>query len=210
MFLLFHIVRDMEGVNMLKNYMDVEHEALIRYVDRNSMDVNGIQRVMRIFSNVRNSVEYDNTTVIIQRASETLVMRRGNNASKNVLLCAVLKLNGFNCDVRYRYISDNTKGIAFRVEKIVPWFYVHVNYMGKEIELDCSLDKSFMCAVRVWHKGRDNDYSMKDYYRADGQAFEILSEEKSIDDVNNMDKFFNNVKDNFLNAYSSKCNPSYI
>jgi SH3-like domain-containing protein len=100
--------------------------------------------------------------------------------------------------MRYRYICDNTKKIVFRRKDIVPWFYVHVNYMGKDIELDCSLNRNFMSAARIRNTGKDFDYKMEHYYCSDGQAFKVLSEERKIEDVNAIDKIFQWVNDSIL------------
>lgn len=180
---------------MISDYLDIEHEALTRYLDRIGVKVNGIQRIIAIFTNIKNSIEYNNNTDVFQKASETLVIGSGNNFSKNILLCAVLRLSGFNCNIRYRYVHENERKIVYIKKEILPWFYVVINYMSKDIELDCSLNKEFMSAARVWYVGDEFDFKIDQYYCNEKQAFEILSEEKKIDELKDLNEIFHVHKD---------------
>jgi hypothetical protein len=161
---------------MTNKFMDMEHEALIRYVNRLDEDVDGIQRIINIFMKLKNEVMYDSIKKSEQLASETLVMGYGNNFNKNNLLYTVLQLTGYECELRYKNVTDNTKWLFSRNGKVIPWYYVHVDYLGKVLNLDCSFDRSFMSAARIAHKGDKLDYELENYYFADGRVFEVSNE----------------------------------
>jgi hypothetical protein len=156
--------------------MDMDHEALIRYVNRLNEDVNGIQRIINIFMKLKNDVMYDSIKKSEQLASETLVMGYGNNFSKNNLLCAVLQMKGYECQLKYKNVTDNTNWVFSRNRKVIPWYYVSVDYFGKVLNLDCSFDRSFMSAARIVHKGDKLDYELENYYFIDGSVFEVVND----------------------------------
>jgi hypothetical protein len=131
---------------MTNKFMDINHESLIRYVNRLDEDFTGVQRIMYIFIKLKNEVMYDTIKKTEQLASETLVMGYGNNFSKNNLLCAVLQLAGYECELRFKNVKDNTNWLFSRKGKVIPWYYVSVNYYGKVLNLDCSFDRGFMSA----------------------------------------------------------------
>lgn len=161
---------------MINKFMDMEHEALIRYVNRLNEDVDGIQRIINIFMKLKNEVMYDSIKKSEQLASETLVMGYGNNFSKNNLLCAVLQLTGYECELRYKNVTDNTRWLFSRNRKAIPWYYVSVNYFGKVLNLDCSFDRSFMNAAGIVHKGDKLTYELENYYFVNGRVFEVVND----------------------------------
>jgi hypothetical protein len=161
---------------MTNKFMDMEHEALLRYVNRLNEDVDGIQRIINIFMKLKNEVMYDSIKKSEQLASETLVMGCGNNFNKNNLLCTVLQLTGYECELQYKNVTDNTKWLFSRNGKAIPWYYVHVDYLGKVLNLDCSFDRNFMNAARIVNKGDKLTYELENYYFVDGRVFEVLND----------------------------------
>ncbi len=158
---------------MTNKFMDLEHEALTRYLNRLDQDFTGLQRIMHIFMKLKNEILYDSIKVSEQLASETLVMGLGNNFSKNNLLCAVLQLAGYECELKYKNVLDNTKWLFSRNGKVIPWYFVSVNYSEKILTLDCSFDRGFMNAAGIVYKGDKSDYGLENYFFAEGLVFEV-------------------------------------
>lgn len=161
---------------MTNIFMDINHEALIRYVNRIDENSTGIQRIINIFMKLKNEIMYDSIKKSDQLASETLVMGYGNNFSKNNLFCAILKLSGYESELIYKNVKDNTKWLFSRKGMVIPWYYVNVNYYGKELKLDCSFDGGFMRGAKIVYKGDKLDYCLENYHFAEGRVFEVISE----------------------------------
>lgn len=161
---------------MTNKYMDLHHEALARYLDRIDEGFTGIQRIMYIFIRLKNEIMYDCIKKSEQLASETLVMGRGDNFSKNNLLCALLILAGYDCELKYKNVRDNTKWLFSRNGKVIPWYYVSVNYFGKILNFDCSFDRGFMGMAMISYEGDKSDYGLDNYCFAEGRVFEIVND----------------------------------
>ena len=161
---------------MTNKFMDMDNEALVRYISRLEEDFVGVQRIMHIFIKLKNEIMYDTIKKTEQPASETLVMGYGNNFNKNNLLCAVLQLADYQCELRYKNVKDNTKWLFSRNSKIIPWYYVKVNYYGTVINLDCSFDRRFMNAARIVYQGDKVDYRLEDFHFEGGKLFEVVSD----------------------------------
>ena len=159
---------------MFSKYIDLDNEALINHSARLAENSHGILLINKIYMNTKNYTNYVPNNVL-QKASETLVMGRGNNFSKNILLYTLLKICGFDCDLKYKYIVDNTKVIACRNNIKIPWFYVHVNYIDKKLELDCSLDRAYQKSVGVVWDENDMEYGVEKYMVNNKRAFTLVS-----------------------------------
>jgi len=159
---------------MFFKYADLDNETLINHSAALAENCYGISLIYKIYMKTKDYINYDPNNVL-QKASETLVTGRGNNFSKNVLLYSLLKISGFECELRYTYIIDNSKVIACRNNNIIPWFYVHVNYLGKTLELDCSLDGAYQKSAGVVLGGDDMEYNVEKYMVNDMSAFALVS-----------------------------------
>ena len=171
---LAYVFPNLGGRGMFSKYIDLENETLINHCARLSENSHDISLIYKIYMNTKNYTNYVPNNVL-QKASETLVMGRGNNFSKNILLFSLLKINGFECELKYKYIVDNSKVIACRNNIIIPWFFVHVNYLGKNLELDCSLDGAYQKAAGVAFDENDMEYSVEKYMVNDMSAFAPVS-----------------------------------
>lgn len=158
---------------MFSKYADLENDTLKNYSSILAENSYGISLIFKIYINTKNCIDYipDN---VLQKASETLVMGRGNNFSKNILLYSLLKISGFECELNYKYIVDNTKVIACRNNSIIPWFYVNVYYLDKKLEMDCSLDRSYKKSAGVLIDGNEMEYSVEKYKVKNKRAFSLL------------------------------------
>lgn len=161
---------------MTNKFMDMDHDALVRYINRLNEDADGIQRALNIFIRLKNEIMYDSIKKSEQFASETLVMGRGNNFSKNNLLCTILQLSGYDCQLRYKKVIDNTKWLFSRNGKAIPWYYVRVDYNGTAVNLECSFDRSFMSAAGIVQKRDKLDYELENYYVANGRVFDVIND----------------------------------
>ena len=162
---------------MFSKYIDLENETLINHCARLSENSHDISLIYKIYMNTKNYTNYVPNNVL-QKASETLVMGRGNNFSKNILLYTLLKISGFDCDLKYQYIVDITKAIACSNNINIPWFYVHVNYLGKSLKMDCSLDGAYQKSVGAVFDGNDMEYSIEKYMINNISAFAPVSMER--------------------------------
>lgn len=153
---------------MFSNYCDFDHDTIINYISNHVKGIHGVERINRIFIGVKNQIYYDGRAPI-QKASETLVMGRGNNIDKTILLYTLLRIGGFECDIDLAYVYDNSKIYITRNNKALPWFYVTVNFFGKKIVLDCSFDKSYMIAAGIMNGGYEKNYDFKNYILRDGR-----------------------------------------
>lgn len=159
---------------MFSKYADLDNETLINHSARLAENCHGISLIFKIYMNTKNYINYVPNNVL-QRASETLVMGRGNNFSKNILLYSLLKISGFDCELDYKYVVDNTKIIACRNNINIPWFYVELNYLGKKLKMDCSLDGAYQKSAGVVLDGDDMDYSVEKYIVNNKRAFTLVS-----------------------------------
>jgi len=169
---------------VFSKYADLDNETLINHSAALAENSYGTSLIYKIYMNTKNYINYVPNNVL-QKASETLVTGRGNNFSKNILLYSLLKISGFECELTYKYIVDNTKTIACRNNIIIPWFYVHVNYLGKSLKMDCSLDGAYQKSVGAVFDGNDMEYSIEKYMINNISAFAPVSmdREDSEDEV---------------------------
>lgn len=158
---------------MFSKYADLENDTLINQSSVLAENSYGISLIFKIYMNTKNYINYVPNN-ILQEASETLVMGRGNNFSKNILLYSLIKISGFDCDLKYKYIVDNTKVIACRNNNIIPWFYVCVNYLGKKFEMDCSLDRAYQKSAGVAFDGNYMEYNVEKYMVNNKSAFSLV------------------------------------
>lgn len=168
---------------MLSHYSELNNENLINYAANLTEDTYGIFQINKIFNDIKNTIEFDLTSPKFQTASETYVMGRGNNFSKNMLLYSILKINDIDCSIKFKYVIDNTSIFSHKLVKL-PWFFVYVNYFGKELELDCSFDKDFMVTTGIFHKDSNFNYRIKNYFNFKGNVFQIVTDEDiSLEDI---------------------------
>jgi hypothetical protein len=147
---------------MFETYCDGGHDTIINYTASIGKELFGLDKINRIFMDIKNSVYYD-CFAPMQCASETLVMGRGNNLDKAILLSTVLKESGFENKINFTYVKDVTNRLFSRSNKPIPWFYVEVEFFGRKMIYDCSFDQSFMRAAGIKHIGQGKDYNFKDY-----------------------------------------------
>jgi len=159
---------------MFTKFIDLNNDTLIKHAASLIENVKGSEQIQKIYIDVKSSIAYvpDN---LLQKASETLVTGRGNNFSKNILLYSLMKINGFDCELRYKYVIDITKAITCTNNSLIPWFYVYVNYLGREIFLDCSFDSSFQRAVGVTVLGDKINHSIEKYFLDGQRAFKVFN-----------------------------------
>lgn len=156
---------------MLNQYCDAGNSVIINYLSNNFDDKSGLEKLNAIYNEVKNSIYYDSTAPI-QRASETLVMGRGNNFDKNVLLHTLLKTSGFNCKLLYKFIIDRTERLAGIGRKEAPWFYVEIEFFNKKLYLDASFDREFLRISGVEDRSRPYDFAPENYFIDDKRIFE--------------------------------------
>jgi hypothetical protein len=154
---------------MFHDYCDFNHDTIINYISNQTKGLHGMEKINRIFLDIKNNIYYDGSTPI-QKASETLVMGRGNNVDKTILLYTLLRAGGFECEIDSACVYDNSKIYISRNNKALPWFYVTVNFFGRKAVLDCSFDKSYMIAAGIFHKGNAKEYNFRDYILKDGNS----------------------------------------
>jgi hypothetical protein len=179
---------------MLQCYCDYGHDTIVNYETNCFIHVHGIDRINMIFMDVKNSINYSGLAPI-QKASETLVMGRGNNADKCILFYTLVKNEGFDCGIYKVNVIDNSNTFISRAGKPVSWFYVGVDFFGMKINFDPSFDKSFMWAAGITNKGMNKGYDLTGYKFNGGQKLFTLTgkPEKVTDDevFNALDRNFN-------------------
>jgi transglutaminase-like putative cysteine protease len=79
---------------MFHDFCDFDHDTIINYISSQTKGLHGMEKINRIFLDVKNNMYYDGRTPM-QKASETLVMGRGNNVDKTILLYTLLRAGGF-------------------------------------------------------------------------------------------------------------------
>lgn len=169
---------------MFEEYCDSDNEAIINYIDNFYRGLYGIDKIKKIFIDIKNSISYDPFTCE-QKASQTLVMSRGNNFDKNILLYTILKMNNFDCKFTYKIVKDNSNIFISRKSNFLPWFYTKINYFGKKIPIDCSFDKSYMRASGIMHYSTRDDYSIEDY-TFNGKPLFTVSSKQPKDEIDYM------------------------
>lgn len=176
---------------MLKYYSGLNNEKLVNYAADLTENIHGVVKIKKIFNAIKNRIEFECESTDFQTSEDTLVMGRGNNFSKNMLLYSILKISDVDCDIRIKYVVDNTFIFSHEIN-VLPWFYVNVNYFGKDIELDCSFDKEFMNAAGIFHKESKLDYDIENYFNFKGKIFKIITNEDIILDDNMLKKIIDN------------------
>lgn len=170
---------------MLNEFMDSNHEAIIKFANTIGDKALGLNRITEVFINIKNCVYYENTSRINKTASETLVMGCGNNFSKNILLYTVLKIKGFQCKLKFKRVVDRTGWVSFRSREkdkgAIQWFYVRINYFGKELNLDCTFDRGFMKAAKIVHKNNELNYEIEDYLINNDNVFDVIGEGEDLE-----------------------------
>lgn len=177
---------------MFEEYCDFDNEAIINYIDNFYRDLYGMDKIKKIFIDIKNSICYDPFSCE-QKASQTLVMSRGNNFDKSILLYTMLKMSDFDCKLTYKIVKDNSKLFISRQNNSLPWFYTQINYFGKEIPLDCSFDESYMRASGIMHYGTKKDYSIEDY-AFNGKPLFTISSKQPKDEIDYMSGIDNLLK----------------
>lgn len=162
-------------IDNLYDYCDYDNGTIINYLDYISKDLSSLKKIEKIFLSVKNSIEYDMFSSI-QRASETLVMGRGNNLDKNLLLYVLLKESGFDANIYCANVKDKSKTLINRDNKIIPWYYIKVMYFGKVHVMDCSFDSSYMRAAGIRNYGNYDRYLISDYIYNSDKLFEVYDE----------------------------------
>jgi hypothetical protein len=151
------------------------------------MHVHGMDRINMLFMNVKNSIEYSGFAPM-QKASETLVMGRGNNADKCILFYTLLKNGGFNCCIYKVNVIDNSSTFISRTGNPVPWFYVGIEFFGMKINFDPSFDKSYMWAAGITHKSIGKGYELIGYkFNGQQNLFTVVDKPEKVTD----DEVFN-------------------
>lgn len=178
---------------MLQCYCDFGHDTIVNYETNHFIHVHGIDRINKIFLDVKNSIYYS-VSASVQKASETLVMGRGNNADKSILLYTLLKNEGFDCTIYKAEVIDNSHTFISRTGRPVPWFYVGVEFFGMNINFDPSFDKSFMIAAGITNKCINKGYEITGYKFNGGQdLFTLTGKPEKVTD----DKVFGLLDRNF-------------
>lgn len=176
---------------MFEDYCDSYNERIINYINNFYKNLCGNKKIKRIFIDIKNSICYDPFSCE-QKASQTLVMSRGNNFDKNILLYTIYKMNDFDCRFTYKVVKDNSKIFISRRNNFFPWFYTEINYFGKKIPLDCSFDKSYMKASGIMHYSTRDDYRIEDYTFNGRPLFTVSSKQPKdeIDYMSSIDNLF--------------------
>lgn len=147
---------------MLQSYCDYDHNAIVNYATNHFKNTHGIDKITLIFKDVKDSIYYSKL-IPMQKASETLVMGRGNNADKSILLNTLLKNEGFDCYINKVNVIDNSHIFISKTDNPVPWFYVRVEFFGMRIDFDPTFDKSYMLAAGITHIESKKGYDLSGY-----------------------------------------------
>ncbi len=154
-------------------YCDTNNEKIIKYVREISKKYSDIDLINRVYFDIKNSIYYDPYSNY-QKASETLVMGRGDNFSKNVLFYTLMKSLGFESYIENVRVKDNTMRLISRKNTIVNWSYVRIVLFGENIVLDVSFDKMHLIATQIKCKSKFGQFSAEDYYVEDKRLFELI------------------------------------
>lgn len=177
---------------MIQSYCDFGHNTLVNYGTNRFMHDHGINRIERIFMDIKNSIYYSGL-VPVQKASETLVMGRGNNVDKCILLYTLLKNEGFDCSIYKVDVIDNSNTFISRTGKPMPWYYVGVEFFGMNINFDPSFDKGFMMAAGISNRYNNKSYDLTEYiFDGDKNLFTLAGKPEKVTD----DEAFDYADDN--------------
>lgn len=179
-------------------FLDINNEVLIDCNNYYS-SLEDQLKIYSIFNFVKNEITYENLRNI-NKASETLVFRKGNNLSKNLLFYSLLKINNINCSLKCFFVQDNTKSIVDRHFKVIPWTYVKIKHLNKEINLDCSFDKDLIRCLNLIYRGNKLDYLPTDYFNCDNTVFHVISGNYDLEDLNLLN-YYNSRFDNSIRGY---------
>ena len=173
---------------MLDYYCDVKNEKIINYIGMLSEEYFGLDLIKKVYTYVKNSIYYDPFSKE-QRASETLVMGRGDNFSKNVLLYTLLKALNFHCYLEEEIVKDNTRKLISRKDEVIKWCFVKVIFFDRDITMDASFDKSYIQAARIKNKCRYDEFNIEGYYIEDLKLFNKMQNIDCNEDKNNQEKY---------------------
>ncbi|MGY0374462.1 hypothetical protein [Clostridium sp. JNZ J1-5] len=176
---------------MFKELCDGEHTVVTNYLNNFNDGAYGINKINMIFKIIKNSIYYD-PYCPTQEASETLMEGRGNNLDKNILLYTILKESGFKAKLMYAHVEDNTRHLIARECKIIPWFYVKVDFFGKIITLDCSFEREYMRAAHIHEFQKNHEEYIGKYYVDNKRLFNII-------------KTFEVDMEENINSFEKKC-----
>lgn len=177
---------------MDERYCDFNNGKIINYISEFKDKYYGVDLIKRVYMDIKNSIYYDPYSKE-QKASETLVMRRGDSFSKNVLLYTVLKSLEFKCTLETVRVKDNTNKFISRKKEPIDWFYISIDFFGRSINLDCAFDKDHVRALKLISKGDFGEFSVDSYYIEGEKLFEVIDKKTTILCDNNR---FNLVKSN--------------
>lgn len=148
---------------MLDYYCDFKNEKIINYVGMISEEYFGLDLIKKVYTYVKNSIYYDPFSKE-QKASETLVLGRGDNFSKNILLYTMLKALNFHCYLEEERVKDNTRKLISRKDEVVKWYFVKLVFFNRDIAMDPSFDKSYIRAARIENKCKYDEFYIEGYY----------------------------------------------
>lgn len=158
---------------MIDKYCDFDNEVIINFLSNFSNEY-GLNKIKRIYLFVKNNVEYD-AFANMEKASETLVMRRGNNRDKTLLLYTLLKGCDIDCKICYAEVKDNSEIFIRRDKKSFQWFYIKLNYFGRNIELDCSFDREYLRVTSIKNIEQNDNYYIDNYQIENKKLFDIIN-----------------------------------
>lgn len=160
---------------MIDEYCDFNNEIIINFLSNFNNDY-GLTKIKKIYLFVKNKIEYD-IFDNMEKSSETLVMRRGNNRDKTLLLYTLLKSCDFDCTVCCAEVKDNSEIFIRRDKKSFCWFYIKVNYFGRNIELDCSFDKEYLRVTSIKNVEQNDNYFIESYLIGNKKLFDIINKD---------------------------------
>ncbi|WP_032123324.1 hypothetical protein [Clostridium amazonitimonense] len=175
---------------MIEKYCDIDNERIINYASKFSQNYSGIYLINRIYIDIKNFIYYDPYIYKEEKASETLVMGRGDNKRKNILLYTVFKSLNFNCELKTVRVKDLSNKIIARQNEVLDWFYVFLDFMGKKINLEPTFDTNYMRSIRFTDKNIFGEFNAEKYYVEEKRLF------KKIDDIEITYPINKNLEDN--------------
>ncbi|WP_392486836.1 hypothetical protein ACER0A_001180 [Haloimpatiens sp. FM7315] len=158
---------------------DKQNQVIVNYVSEFQNSGYGIQKIKRVFLNIKNKINYD-PDLETQNASETLVMGYGNNLDKNVLLYTILESMCFKCRLIRLMVRSDCPAFK-RNQREFPWYFISVEFLDTVVNLDCSFDKFYMMAFNIISKNNNIDYGPEDYFVEDRRLFRVIKRDIIID-----------------------------
>lgn len=183
---------------LLDMVSDTNNKVLVNHSKSYAL-LDPLNKIHEIFLFTKNQISFHNSKQI-EKASETLVYRYGNNISKNILLYSLLKINKFECTLVCSFIKDTNNLLKESKFKVIPWIYVKVTSNYKTLYLDCSFDKYFLHRINLFYTGDKLNYLPNDYFLSDQCAFEVIHTLYDLEDLNILNYFY---KDNY-NIYNKE------